>query len=101
MRSRLLLHDILKDVLGSNKVYFQPPPSLMMQYPCIVYSRDSTYRAEADNIGYHLVRRYQVTHISKDPDDPVPDRVVELPMCSHSSAFNSDNLYHQNFTLYF
>ena len=37
---RLELQDLLETVLGSQYVYFQPPATLRMRYPCIVYARD-------------------------------------------------------------
>ena len=41
MASRLNLQDKLEEVLGSKQVYFQPPESLKLKYPCIVYSRSN------------------------------------------------------------
>ena len=63
MGSRLKLHEMLKDLLGSNNVYFQPPPSLMMKYPCIVYERVRINTKFADNIPYQLNKPYQLTYI--------------------------------------
>ncbi len=39
----------LVSLLGSDNVYFQPPPTVKMQYPCIVYKRDYLNTEFADN----------------------------------------------------
>lgn len=39
MANRLNLHEEFATLLGSNNVYFQPPESVKLNYPCIKYSR--------------------------------------------------------------
>ena len=39
MASRLELQTKFENILGSRNVYFQPPASVQMRYPAIVYSR--------------------------------------------------------------
>ena len=39
-KDRLILHDELITLLGSSNVYFQPPTSIKMNYPCIIYKLD-------------------------------------------------------------
>ena len=101
MRDRLILQARLEALRVGVSVYFQPPPQVKLKYPCIVYQRDDTYKAAADNVGYLFLRMYTVTAIYKDPDDDLPDRIVKLPYTTHSTSFIADNLYHQVFTLYF
>ena len=48
-RKRTDLHEILKEILGSDNVYFQPPESYKMEYPCIVYERSALTTRFADN----------------------------------------------------
>lgn len=74
---------------------------MAMQYPCIVYSRDSIDTEHADNGPYRQMKRYQVTVIDRNPDSDIPDKVSALPMCRSSRHFTSDNLHHDIFTLYF
>lgn len=101
-RSRLLLHDLLKDAVGAdNKVYFQPPTDIMMQYPCIVYERSRSDTRHANNDGYIIAKRYTVTVIDRDPDSTIGDSVAKLPMCTHSSFFVNDNLNHDVYDIYF
>ena len=40
MDRRLELQSELEKILGSRNVYYQPLPSLKLQYPCIVYERN-------------------------------------------------------------
>lgn len=98
---RTQLQSLLESVQGSRNVYFQPPPSLVMVYPCIVYSRDQRKTEFADNAPYRTTPRYQVTAISRDPDNPVVEKLAQLPMCVQSTNFVRNNLNHDVFTLYF
>lgn len=98
---RAQLQLILELLLGTSNVYFQPPASVEMRYPCIVYSRE-TYRPEfADNGLYHNKTRYQVTVIDRNPDSQIPPKVAKLQYCAHDRFFVKGNLNHDVFTLYF
>jgi hypothetical protein len=101
MGQRLQLHNLLRGILGSDSVYFQPPNNIQMQYPCIVYQRDDAETAYADNNTYRLVTRYQVTVIDRNPDSLVPSKVAELPMCTFNRYFAANNLNHDVYNLYF
>lgn len=101
MGTRLELHDVLVDVLGSSNVYFQPPETIKMEYPCIVYQRSSGDSIFADNQGYRFTNRYQITLIDKNPDSEVLDRLAVLPLCTYDRHYNTDNLNHDIFNLYF
>ena len=101
MGQRLALQAVLEEILGSDKVYFQPPANVQMVFPCIRYAWDTTETLFAGNHPYRLTKRYEVTVIDGDPDSSIPDRVAELPMCLHTRTFVADNLNHYVFTLYF
>lgn len=101
MASRAHLHQILETLLGSKNVYFQPLPSVQMQYPAIVYKRTSNDTEFADNSGYMISRRYSVQGIDADPDSVLPDKLSTLPMCISDRFFTVNNLNHWNFYLYF
>lgn len=101
MRPRSELHAILKSIPGVGRVYHQPPESVKLEYPCIVYSRIGVDEWRADNRSYIQNRRYQVTVIDPNPDSPIPDLVNDLPMCSMDLHFTKDRLHHDVFTLYF
>jgi hypothetical protein len=99
MGSRLLLHNILISLLGTGNVYFQPPPSFQMSYPCIVYERSNIDTAFANNEPYKHEKRYTVTVIDSDPDSLIPDKVAELSRCSFDRNFKADQLNHDVFRL--
>jgi hypothetical protein len=101
MGQRSELQVLLVGILGSDQVFFQPPPSVSMNYPCIVYKRDFELIRYADDKPYSHKKRYQVTVIDRDPDSAIPDRVAELPLCSFDRFFTADNLNHDVFKLFF
>lgn len=101
MGTRLELHEVLVDILGSRNVYFQPPSTIQMKYPAIVYSRSRIEKVSADDGMYKQSLVYDVTVIDKNPDSELPFKLAQLPMCRHDRAFVSDNLNHNTFTLYF
>lgn len=101
MVNRLELHEILCRILRSRNVYFQPPESLKMQYPAIVYSRDDIQNTFADDVVYMQKHVYQVIVIDKDPDSEIVEKVSKLPACRFDRHYISDNLNHDSFLLYF
>ena len=101
MGTRFELQDKLEEILGSKHVYFQPPASIRMTYPAIVYELDFVHGPKADDKTYVQHRRYAVKYISRDPDNSVIDTMLELPYCSFDRRFVIDNLYHDCFDLYF
>lgn len=101
MRPRTDLQTLLEALLGSREVYFQPPATVKMKYPCIVYKRDTAYTDFADDVPYKYDKRYQITVIDKDPDSLIPDKIAALPMCLFDRHFTADNLNHDIFNIYF
>jgi hypothetical protein len=97
--SRLQLHDLLKTI--TEYVYFQPPPNIQMQYPCILYSRDGSSVDHANNELYRHAKRYQVTVIDRDPDTALSDMVEKLKFSRFDRFFAVDDLNHFVFTLFF
>jgi hypothetical protein len=101
MAQRLELQAILVEILGSNNVYFQPPPTVQMQYPCIVYKRDNTRTGFADDLPYTLRKRYLVTVIDQNPDSAIHEAIAKLPTCVYDRFYTADNLNHDVFRLFF
>lgn len=100
MATRLELHAKLK-TLGTDNVYFQPPPKFQMDFPCIVYRRSNLHTDFADNQPYRRKNRYQITAIDADPDSTIPEQVSALPMCSFERFFTADNLNHDVYNIFF
>lgn len=102
MGRRTDLHDELKAMLGTNNCYFQPPESVKMKYPCIVYSRDANYVARADNQAYRQKHRYNLIYITSDPDDQMVDEIEHhFPLCRFDRFYAADYLNHYSYTLYY
>lgn len=101
MGRRIDLHDTLLSLLGTSAVYYQPPESIKMMYPCIVYERSPGDTQFADNGAYIHKRRYSITAIYEDPDSDLPDKIANLPMCIHDRHFTSNNLNHDVFNMYY
>lgn len=101
MGTRLELQSKLEELLGSRQVYYQPPESVKMEYPAIVYSKSNVWIANAGDTTYSKIDKYDITVISKKPDNPVLDRLLNLPYCSYGRHYVTDNLNHDTFSLYF
>ena len=102
MSTRLELHEELCHILGSRNVYFQPPESVKMNYPCIKYSRSGMDHKRANDRLYLNTDRYEVIVIDKNPDSVFPDMILEyFPMCSFDREYTSNNLNHYVLTLYY
>lgn len=98
--TRLEVQQLLESTLGSRYVYFQPPETLRMSYPAIVYHLDNIVNRNADDLTYLFDKRYQIVAISADPDDEIVENLNALPMCSFQRSYRSDNLNHWVFSLY-
>lgn len=101
MNSRLKLHELLTAIDGVKKVYFQPPASVKMVYPCIVYSTSKIEAQYANNFPYAIDKSYTVMVIDTDPDSKIPDEVVRLSKCAFDRHYTSNNLNYYVFKLYF
>lgn len=101
MKTRDDLQALLEDLLRSRNVYYQPPAMIQMQYPAIKYSKEKIEQQYANNKAYINRKRYSITVISKRPDDPVIDKLLELPLCSYDRHYVMNNLNHDVLTLYY
>lgn len=102
MDRRQKLQSLLKMVPGIEEVYYQPPAKARMVYPCIRYTRSRPRVARADNMGYRFTQGYEVMVITRDPDSPAPQYIVEhFPMAEINNIYAVENLYHTSITLYF
>ena len=100
MATRIDLQNVLEELLGSRNVYYQPPESLKMNYPAIVYSRKTIDNSYANNSVYKQNYAYEITVIDKNPDSEIVNKISKLPTCRFDRHFKSDNLNHDVFTLY-
>lgn len=101
MGQRLELQALLEEAIGSENVYFQPPEGFKLEYPCVVYQLDRGQSEFADNKVYSHRRNYQVTFITRNPDNDEYYRLVELPLTVFERFFIAHNLNHYVFSTYF
>lgn len=98
------LHTSLTAILGTNNVYFQPPPNVMIKYPCFIYTRSTPYTMTADDTNYHLRGHYSLTYIDPDVEACIEMQTRLLNSFQHISIerqFMSDNLNHDVYNLYY
>lgn len=100
MGSRLELQKLLEELLGSKNVYYQPPESAKMEYPAIKYSKESISTKKANDHLYLANTRYKLIVIDRRPNNPVIQKLLELPYCSYDRSYQADNLNHDVLTLY-
>lgn len=91
----------LEAISGVSKVYFQPPESVKLIYPCIIYEYAPPDRLFANNLPYRDIQRYTVTVIDRNPDSSIPGELGKFPMSRLSRIFTNENLYHFVYDLYF
>lgn len=90
-----------EELLGSKNVYYNPPETLKMVYPCIRYTKKNIDVKRASNVIHTQKTCYEVIVISTRPDDPVIEKIMELPYCSYDRPYKSNNLNHDVLTLYY
>lgn len=106
MAERLELHETLCAIInitepdGDRHTYFQPPASVKMKYPAIVYELDDIDAKHANNSIYIKSQGYKITVIDHNPDSEYVAKILNLPMCRFVQHFTSDNLHHFVFKLY-
>lgn len=100
MKTRLELQTKLEEILGARRVYFQPPASVKMSYPAIVYSRSNIENTHANNEVYGQNDRYEIIVIDKNPDSVIVRKVSRLPRCGFVRHYVADNFNHDVFNLY-
>ena len=99
MGQRLNLSNLLRNLLGSNNVYYEPPSDFKMKFPCIVYERAKLEPDYADNLPYKIDKVYYVTCIYDDPDSDLPLKLAQLPMCVQQRHYQSDNKHYDQYRL--
>ena len=97
MATRLELHNKLTEVLAN--VYYQPPETFKMTYPCIVYSLENDKARHADDRIYNRKKRYSVTIIDRNPDSASPDIFSEKFGVRMERHYTADNLHHFSYTI--
>lgn len=101
LRKREELHKLFCDILQSDHAYFQPPESIKIEYPAIIYSILDINNGYADDSVYLQDDRYRVVVIDKDPESEIAKKVSMIPTCSWDRNYKQENLNHFSFNLYY
>lgn len=101
MSNRTDLQATLERILGSRNVYYQPPESVKINYPAIVYSCDDIDNKYANDKSYMRIKRYEIIVIDKKPDNDAIGKILDLPLASFDRHYTADNLNHDVLTLYY
>ena len=101
MGQRADLHHKFEIALGSKNVYVQPPESVKLKYPCIIYGLSKLPIKHADDRPYLIGRAYAVILIDLNPDSKILDTLLKFPLCEFEKPYQADNLNHYPFTIYY
>lgn len=104
MEKRLKLHEKLVEAgephIPRTQVYFQPPSSLGLKYPCIIYHRSKVINKRSNDSLYDVRTAYEITVVDQDPDSLLLQNIMELAYCEWNDHYVADNLNHDLFTIY-
>lgn len=99
---RDLLHNKLKTVPVVKEVYYQPPSSKKLEYPCLVYQFEGYDDKYASNDEYLSWPKYSLTVIDYNVESMIPRYIKAIRgnyLVSFNRFFIADNLCHWVFTL--
>lgn len=96
---RLELDEKLKEL--TPHVYYQPPASVELEYPAIIYAQSRWDKTPADNVPYLLDKGYEIMVIDIDPDSDIAEEISKWPYCRFNRNYTADNLNHFVFILYY
>lgn len=102
MGKRTYLQEQLQNIMGSNKVYYDPPESTTMTYPCIRYSLNKQITKYANDKKYYKRTVYTITLIDKSSisGEKTCALLDELDYCSFDRAYTSDGIHHYIYNIY-
>ncbi len=93
----------LLGVTELSKCYYDPPASIRMTYPCIIFNLSSNHVRYADNGTYKSRLRWNVTIV--DPVSTNGEKYIalmtSLPYCTFDRHYVTDNLHHYTFVIYY
>lgn len=102
MLRRYELQEILeKNVMKSDRVYYQPPENFELKYPCIIYSIDKSDNLNADDNKYIGRKKYTVILLDKDPDSKYLESLEKIEYSTFINAYITNKINHYVFELYF
>ena len=100
-KKRADLSKVLREILGNNHVYFQPPNGTKIEYPCIIYKLESLDAENADDMKYIKNKRYTLNVIDYNPDSETYEKILDaFDYASLDRMAVNNNLNHWYMTIY-
>ena len=96
-----LLKSLMGTAASSPDVFYQPPGDQVLTYPFIIYERSTGQTMHANNGMYSHLVSYTVKLITRNPKDPLIEKLIKLPKCSFDRPYKADKLYHYVYTIYY
>ena len=100
MKTRIELQAMLEELIGSRNVYFQPPESLKINYPCIIYSTTGVANRFGNNDIYKQNLSYELVLVDSNPDSEIFKKLCKIPKCRFRNFYISENLNHYVFEIH-
>lgn len=102
MDKRLELQNKLQTLDGVNKIYYQPPTNVMLQYPCIIYNDQPGKAIKASGTLYNYTDCYELMYIGKKPNKQIIQELLSIfKYINFDRTYVYDGLYHYVFTIYY
>ena len=99
---RLQFDNELRTLLDTTNTYFQPPATVRMSYPCVVYNRLSMDEKRADDRHYTMRPLYSLTVIDRNPDSDWVQRLLDhFPYSRYDRHYVADGLNHDTLSIYY
>jgi len=98
----MVLHHALQKIPGVRKVYFQPPSSEKIKYPCIIYQFNRYSTFSANNEPYLMVNDYTAMVIDSNPESCIHEYVLknsDVYRARFDRFYTADNLNHWVFDI--
>lgn len=100
--NRLALREILSKVMvdcgEEPKLYYQPPESMRLEYPCMIYHLKDMSSNYADNRPYMKLISFDITYVTRSPSSSVPVAMTDQSLMSFDRYYTADNLHHYAYT---
>lgn len=92
------LSSLMEECGEEPKLYFQPPESVKLEYPCIVYHLRTMTSQYAEDAPYKVNVGFDITYITRSPTSQFPAKIVKQPQIGFDRYYTSDGLHHYAYT---
>lgn len=99
-KTRIEVDEFLEKVSGISNLYFQPPETVKLKYPCIEYERSGISKRFANNGVYIRKDEYKVTVIDYDPDSEIAERFNNHPRFEFATHYAKSGLNHYVYSIF-